>query len=181
MLFRSVSDVLAVINSISDQTNLLALNAAIEAARAGEHGRGFAVVADEVRSLSHKIQSETHVIYETINKLLDASKQVLLAISESGNKADSGAQLSRHAGAAMDDVVLSSQEISAMNQDIAATTNEQTLLVRQIEASVKETEAISVRAADAAKKIDLIGNDIEALAQELGALVGQFDQNASGS
>lgn len=174
---NNVAEVLAVINSISDQTNLLALNAAIEAARAGEHGRGFAVVADEVRSLSHKIQSETHLIYETINKLSVASEQVVQAVSGSGKQVETGTGLSRNAGEAMDAVVSGSQEISDMNQEIAATTNEQTELVHQIKHSVQQSEMISVSSTEAAARIDDIGHNIESLARELGALVAQFEQN----
>lgn len=174
---NNVAEVLAVINSISDQTNLLALNAAIEAARAGEHGRGFAVVADEVRSLSHKIQSETHLIYETINKLSVASEQVVAAVSGSGKQVEEGTGLSRSAGEAMDEVVSGSQEISEMNQEIAATTSEQTELVHQIRNSVQQTEMISARSTEAADQIDRIGNNIENLARELGALVAQFEQS----
>ena len=172
---KNVAEVLAVINSISDQTNLLALNAAIEAARAGEHGRGFAVVADEVRSLSHKIQNETHTIYETINKLSQASEQVVQAVSDSGSQVEKGTELSRKAGAAMAEVVEGSQAISDINQEIAATASSQSELVHQIENSIEQTETISRKTAEASEQIDRIGNDIEALAKELGDLVAQFE------
>jgi len=171
---RNVAEVLAVINSISEQTNLLALNAAIEAARAGEHGRGFAVVADEVRNLSHKIQSETQTIYETIDQLMKDT-EVAVSVMRSCNEICTNAVTSSNeTGQVLQEVVHGSQNISAINSSISETAKEQIELVQQIEQNVSNAREVTQRSAEATERIAAVGSEIDALAQSLSHLVGQF-------
>ena len=170
----NITQILDVIRGIAEQTNLLALNAAIEAARAGEQGRGFAVVADEVRSLSHKIQSETSVINETIEKLQRGTVETVDVMQKSKSMTSSSVGLSSKAGETLDIVVDGSRRIAEMIQEIANTATEQTELVNQIENSVELTSAITKDSTKAAAEMDQIGKEISNLANELDDLVAQF-------
>ncbi len=174
---NNVSKVLSVIDSISDQTNLLALNAAIEAARAGEHGRGFAVVADEVRSLSQKIQKETHSIYETIGNLQTGTLKAVEVMQQSIDKTIIGVTLSTEAGQILDMVVESSREITEMNKEIATTTNNQTDIIHSIESNIESTSKITHQSTQLSIEIDQIGQQISQLANELKQLVMLFSTN----
>jgi methyl-accepting chemotaxis protein len=173
----NVSKVLSVIDSISDQTNLLALNAAIEAARAGEHGRGFAVVADEVRSLSQKIQKETHSIYETIGKLQAGTLKAVEVMQQSIDKTVVGVTRSTDAGQILDMVVESSREITGMNEEIAATTRDQNNIIHSIESNIESTSKITQQATQLSTQIDQIGGQISQLANELQQLVRLFSND----
>lgn len=173
----NVSKVLSVIDSISDQTNLLALNAAIEAARAGEHGRGFAVVADEVRSLSQKIQKETHSIYETIGKLQAGTLKAVEVMQQSIDKTVVGVTRSTDAGQILDIVVESSREITKMNEEIAATTKDQSNIIHSIESNIESTSEITQQATQLSIEIDQIGGQISQLAKELQQLVRLFSND----
>ena len=122
---ESIGKILLVIKGIADQTNLLALNAAIEAARAGEQGRGFAVVADEVRSLSARTQQATVEIQQTIERLQQKSRQAVTVMQQSREMAQVGVNQASSAGEALEDITRMIATISDQNSQIAIAAEQQ--------------------------------------------------------
>ena len=133
---QSISSFIASINDISDQTNLLALNAAIEAARAGEHGRGFAVVADEVRQLSRRTQEFTTEIRATMDGLANVSETTLAAIEMGGTRSRETLNAMKQTGEAITIIEAAIAEVNGMNLQIASATEQQAVASGQINQSV---------------------------------------------
>jgi methyl-accepting chemotaxis protein len=169
-----IGSVLDVIKSVSQQTNLLALNAAIEAARAGEAGRGFAVVADEVRSLAQRTQQSTEEIEELIAALQNGTQQVVTTLDNSRTLSDNSVELSRRAGSALEHITLTVSNIQCMNQQIATAGEEQSAVAEEITRSVLNVRDIAEQTAAASEETAASSIELARLGSHLQGLVGRF-------
>ena len=169
-----IGGVLDVIKSVSQQTNLLALNAAIEAARAGEAGRGFAVVADEVRGLALRTQESTEEIEVLIAALQTGTQQVATALDASRHLTDSSVDLSRLAGSALEEITRTVSTIQSMNQQIATAGEEQTVVAEQINRSVLNVRDVSEQTAAAGEQTAASSIELARLGVQLQEMVGRF-------
>lgn len=169
-----IGGVLDVIKSVSQQTNLLALNAAIEAARAGEAGRGFAVVADEVRGLAQRTQESTEEIEVLIAALQSGTQQVVMTLDASRTLTDSSVELSRQAGSALGHITRTVSTIQAMNQQIAAAGEEQSSVAEQINRSVLNVRDVSEQTAASSEETAASSIELARLGVQLQEMVGKF-------
>lgn len=169
-----IGGVLDVIKSVSQQTNLLALNAAIEAARAGEAGRGFAVVADEVRSLAQRTQESTEEIELLIGALQSGTQQVVSTLDASRALTDRSVELSRRAGAALEHITRTVSTIQTMNQQIATAGEEQSVVAEQINRSVLTVRDVSEQTAAASEETAASSLELARLGTHLQEMVSKF-------
>lgn len=169
-----IGSVMNVIRAVAEQTNLLALNAAIEAARAGEAGRGFAVVADEVRGLAQRTQKSTEEIEGLVAALQNGTQQVASIMHTSRDLTDSGVELARRAGASLGNITRTVSNIQAMNQQIAAAAEEQSAVAEEISRSVVNVRDVSEQTAAASEETAASSTELARLGGQLQMMVSRF-------
>jgi len=171
---RDIGKVLDVIRGLADQTNLLALNAAIEAARAGEAGRGFAVVADEVRALAHRTQQSTSEIERMIGSIQSGTEHAVDSMRNSTERAESTLNIARGAGMSLDTINSAIVEINERNLVIASAAEEQAQVAREVDRNLVNIRDLSVQSATGANQTSAASNELSRLAVDLNTMVGRF-------
>ena len=169
-----IGSVLGVIKGISEQTNLLALNAAIEAARAGEQGRGFAVVADEVRTLAGRSQDSAKEIEKMVERLQEGARNAVNVMDEGKDKANSVVKQAEQAGEALNTITSSVMKINEMNIQIASAAEEQSSVAESINQGIVNISQIADKTASGAEQSTQSSNELSQLSERLKGLVAQF-------
>ena len=171
---KEIGNIVKVIDDIADQTNLLALNAAIEAARAGEQGRGFAVVADEVRTLAEKTTKATKEIGDMIKGMQDDTGRAVETMENEVRVVEEGVQFAKEAGASLQEIVGDVEKVNMMIDQIATASEEQSSTADQISSDIDTVAEIAKSNADGVTNITNAGNKLEELAGNLQEMVGAF-------
>ncbi|WP_273808055.1 MULTISPECIES: methyl-accepting chemotaxis protein [unclassified Pseudomonas] len=171
---QDIAKVLGVIGAIAEQTNLLALNAAIEAARAGEQGRGFAVVADEVRALAHRTQSSTREIENMISGIQQGSAHAVHAMKASTTQAHETYAIAQAAGQALNDILEAVRLIEERNLQIATASEEQAYVAREVDRNLLSIRDLSIKSSDGNYRTVTASDELSAMAGELEVLVRRF-------
>ena len=171
---RDIGKVLDVIRGLADQTNLLALNAAIEAARAGEAGRGFAVVADEVRALAHRTQQSTSEIERMIGSIQGGTEHAVNSMRNSTERAESTLNIAKGAGLALDTINSAVEEINERNLVIASAAEEQAQVAREVDRNLVNIRDLSAQSTTGANQTTAASTELSRLAVDLNSMVSRF-------
>lgn len=169
-----IGEIVQVIDEIADQTNLLALNAAIEAARAGEQGRGFAVVADEVRKLAERTTKATKEIATMIKQIQKETSEAVVAIQQGTDEVEKGKSLANKAGQALKEIIVHSQQLTDIITQLAASSEQQTAAGDQIAVNIESINKVTQQSADGTHQISRSAEDLYNLTGNLQELVNQF-------
>ncbi|MDF1809975.1 MAG: methyl-accepting chemotaxis protein [Phycisphaerales bacterium] len=171
---EKIGEIIAVINDIADQTNLLALNAAIEAARAGEHGRGFAVVADEVRKLAERTTQATEEVSSSIRGIQGETISAVQRIEAGSERVGRGVELANQAGSSLETIVGGSKSVQGMVQDIAAAANQQATASDEIARAIENISSVTRQSSEGAGQASQAAGELAHQAEQLMTLVGRF-------
>lgn len=171
---RDIGKVLDVIRAIAEQTNLLALNAAIEAARAGEAGRGFAVVADEVRALAHRTAQSTQEIEKMVAGIQNGTGEAVASMQQSNQRTHDTLELARAAGVALEQITQSIHMINERNLVIASASEEQAQVSREVDRNLVNIRDLATQSATGANQTSVASHELSNLAVNLNALVARF-------
>ncbi|KQV21966.1 chemotaxis protein [Pseudomonas sp. Root329] len=171
---RDIGKVLDVIRAIAEQTNLLALNAAIEAARAGEAGRGFAVVADEVRALAHRTAQSTQEIEKMVAGIQNGTGHAVASMQQSNQRTQSTLEMARAAGVALEQITQSIQLINERNLVIASASEEQAQVSREVDRNLVNIRDLATQSAAGANQTSAATHELSRLAVDLNAMVARF-------
>ena len=169
-----ISKVLDVIRSIAEQTNLLALNAAIEAARAGEAGRGFAVVADEVRALAHRTQQSTQEIEQMIGGIQQGTDQAVSSMQQSNGRARATLEIAKSAGTALEEIASAFTLINERNLVIASASEQQAAVAREVDRNLMNIRDLSMQTSAGANQTSSASQELSRLAVDLNTMVARF-------
>jgi methyl-accepting chemotaxis protein len=171
---RDIGKVLDVIRAIAEQTNLLALNAAIEAARAGEAGRGFAVVADEVRALAHRTAQSTQEIEKMVAGIQNGTGEAVSSMAQSNQRTQSTLEMARAAGVALEQITQSIHLINERNLVIASASEEQAQVSREVDRNLVNIRDLATQSAAGANQTSAATHELSRLAVNLNAMVARF-------
>jgi methyl-accepting chemotaxis protein len=171
---EQIGEIISVIDDIADQTNLLALNAAIEAARAGEQGRGFAVVADEVRKLAERTGKATDEITNMIKGIQSETEEAVSSMQTGIQEVDKGRELADKAGNSLNEIVTVSQQVQNMIQQIATATEEQSTAAEQISKNIDNVSSVARESASGAEQSATAAEELNRQAEGMQEMVGQF-------
>ncbi|WP_455921108.1 methyl-accepting chemotaxis protein [Pseudomonas putida] len=171
---RDIGQVLDVIRAIAEQTNLLALNAAIEAARAGEAGRGFAVVADEVRALAHRTQQSTREIEQMVSGIQSGTGEAVQSMQQSSHRSQSTLDMARQAGTALQQITESISLINERNLVIASASEEQAQVAREVDRNLVNIRDLANQSAAGAHQTSAASHELSRLAVGLSGMVARF-------
>ncbi len=169
-----IGEIVGLINDVADQTNLLALNAAIEAARAGEHGRGFAVVADEVRKLAERTSEATNEIRETIQSMQAETKKAVISMEEGVNDVDKGTTEAAKSGDALKDILSQINKVTTEINQIAVSAEEETATTNEIASSIQQISQVMQETAKRIQQNAEASAKLAGLSKTMNEMVGRF-------
>ena len=172
---QQIGDIVGTIEDIADQTNLLALNAAIEAARAGEHGRGFAVVADEVRALAERTSKATREISVMIKETQVETRAAIKEMEEGVRETERGTELSQSSGNALTEIIRLIHKVSEQIDQIATAAEEQSATSNEVSSNIHMVNEIAQQSASGARDTSGQASSLAEEAKEMRALVSRFN------